>query len=113
MSPTLLYVSGLAVLASESSGRCVAGTVTLSVGELVGPDLAEATFVTDPASTSACVTIYVAVQVIVVPGARPPEGSAGQVAVVLLSLTVIASCRVTLPALRSGERRVGKACGLA
>src|SRR5947207_2386417 len=97
--PTWVYVSGLAVLVSERSGRCTAGTVTVSVGEVIGPDVALATLVTEPLSRSAWGTAWAAWQVSDALGAR--LAAAGQVTVVLSSLTVNGPFTVTLPLLVS------------
>jgi hypothetical protein len=67
-------------------GVCTAVTVACALFELVAPACAVAVFVTEPASTSACVIVYEAVQVIVESGAMSP---AGQDTVALSSVTVI------------------------
>src|SRR4051794_9199819 len=61
-------------------GGMVAGMVTESGGDCVLPDFAYAVFLTERLSTSAWVTVYVAVQVKKAPGASDP---AGQVTAVL------------------------------
>ena len=73
----------------------MAVTVRLTVGDVVVPFDAEAVFVTLPASRSAWVIVYDAVQVIEADGARVAVG--GQVTVALLSVTVNGPLRVTLP----------------
>ena len=73
-------------------------TVSVSVGEVVVPFLAEATLVTEPESRSAWVIVYDAVHVIDAPGAR--LAVAGQdSSVALSSLTVNGPDNVTLPEL--------------
>ncbi len=61
----------------------------------MAPEEAEAVFVTDPASRSACVIVCEAVQVTDAPGATPPEVS-GQLTVTRSSDTV-RSVSDTLP----------------
>ena len=72
---------GLAVFSSEIDGSLGAGIVTCDGGDVMaGPDggvpVAVASFVTLPASTSACVTVYVAEQIICAPGSN--DAVAGQ-----------------------------------
>src|SRR5450830_691769 len=97
VAPTALYVVGVAVLTIVSAGDWTAVTVSVSVGEVTVPFVAEATFVREPASSSAWVIVKVAVQVIEAPGAR--LAVAGQVTVALSSLTVNGPARVTFPLL--------------
>ena len=82
------------------AGLRAIGTVAVSVSVTVGPagevPVAVAVFTIDPASTSACVTVYVAVHVVDAVGARV---EAGQVTADRLgsgSLTATA-LSVTLP----------------
>ena len=82
-----------------SAGVCVDVTVRLVGGEVVEPDLAEAMLVMPPASTSACVVVYVAVQTMDAPGARPAPIDGHVTEATLLSATVTADVRVTLPVL--------------
>ena len=74
---------GLADFTIVSAGVWVAGTVADDGGDSAAPPLAmvpvaTAVLVTEPASMSACVTVYVAVQSDAAPGA---SGPAGQVAI--------------------------------
>ena len=55
--PTALYVCGVAVFTIVSAGDCSAVTVSVSVGEVTVPFVAEATLVTEPPSRSACVIV--------------------------------------------------------
>ena len=83
-----------------SAGVCVPVTVSDTSAEVVAPDVALARLVTCPASTSAWITTYVAEQVSVAFGARPPAGRAGQdTEAILSSLTLTGSVSVTLPVL--------------
>jgi hypothetical protein len=71
----VVTVVGLAVFSSEIAGLLGAGIVTCDGGDVTsGPDGGEpdavAAFVILPASTSACVTVYVAEQIICPPGAN-------------------------------------------
>src|SRR5664280_1212637 len=97
VAPTALYVVGVAVLTIVSAGLATAVTVSVSVGEVTVPFVAEATFIREPASSSAWVIVKLAVQVIEAPGARLVV--VGQLVVALLSLTVNGPARVTLPLL--------------
>ena len=68
MSPTADTDAGLADLAIDKAGFCVATTVAVDGGESIGgPDGGEpdavAESLIDPLSRSACVTMYVAVNV--------------------------------------------------
>jgi hypothetical protein len=97
-TPGALYVVTAAVFAIVSAGAREDGNVWLTVGDVVVPDVADATFVTPPASISACVVVYDAVQVRLAPGANPPAGSAGHVTdAILLSVTVTGCVIVVLP----------------
>ena len=80
---------------TSSSGFATAPTVTVSAGDVTTPFVAEATFTILPASRSACVTVYDAVQVSDSPGASPVVG--GQITTSRLSLTKIWPGTVTLP----------------
>jgi len=82
IAPTALYVVGVAVFTIDNDLFCTAVTVSVSVGEVAPPPEAEAMFVTEPLSRSACVIVYDAVQVIDAPGAR--LAVAGQLASVAL-----------------------------
>ena len=101
MSPTAENVVGSATLVMA---RCGAGatavTVALVRAVLTGlPPLAAwpvAVLVTKPRSTSAWTMAYVALHVILSPGARL-AGLAGQVTEVLSSVTLNGPARVTLP----------------
>ncbi|MFX7984853.1 hypothetical protein ABTK69_19180, partial [Acinetobacter baumannii] len=98
--PTLLKVVAVDDLMTLVDGVCTALTVTLAVGDVTTPSVAEAVFVIEPVSTSACVVAYDAVQVMWAPGARPPEGNAGHATLAsLLSETEIGELAgiVTLP----------------
>ena len=55
---------------SSTPWSATAVTVSVSVGEVAVPFVAEATLVTEPASRSAWVIVYDAVHVIDAPGAR-------------------------------------------
>ena len=89
---------GEALLVSVKPGVCVAVIVAVVFGLAVGPEWADAVFVTLPAFTSAWVVVYEPVQVIEAPGVKPPAGKAGQVTeAILISLTVIAVVGVVLP----------------
>ena len=92
-----------------NAGAAVAVTVAVEVGEVAGlPDgsspVAVAELATDPASMSACVTVYGAVQVTLAPGASA-LAPAGQEAVGTVPLPenepslIVMPCRVTLPVL--------------
>lgn len=77
-------------------------TVTASVFESTPSTEAEAVFVTEAARKSAAVTVYVALQVRLSPGSRnasrsPTELTAGQVTVVLSSVTVTGPSRGAAP----------------
>src|SRR5665647_340660 len=98
VAPTALYVVGVAVLTIVSAGEATAVTVSVSVGELTVPFVAEATFVREPASSSAWVIVKLAVHVIEAPGARL-VGVSGQVTLALSSATLNGPARVTLPLL--------------
>ena len=104
--PAAENVVGSAVLTTVNAGVWVAVTVAVVVGEVTGSPfgstpVADAVLVTDPASTSAWVVVYVAVHVIDSPGANE-TGVAGQVAVALSSATVNGADTGSV------ERRVGK-----
>ena len=66
------------VFTRPNAGVWVAGTVTLSEGEVVGPELAVAVLVKPPASISGCVAVCWPVQVMDSPGSSPPMGRPGQ-----------------------------------
>ncbi len=89
---------GVAVLTIVNAGDCTAVTVSVSVGEVTVPLVAEATLVTEPASRSAWVIVYDAVQVIDAPGARLAVAGHDS-SVALSSLTVNGPDNVTLPEL--------------
>ena len=98
MLPTALYVVGVAVLVTVRAGFWVAAAVAwvAAVEIVAAPYLAwpVAVFTMEPASRSAWVTAWLAVQVTVALGARLAVG--GQVTVTLLSVTANGATRVTL-----------------
>ena len=74
VSPAAVIVDGVADFTTVSAGAAVTVTVAVEGGETTGPPFVSvpvtvAVFVIDPASTSACVAEYVAVQVTDAPGA--------------------------------------------
>src|SRR5512143_2131005 len=81
------------------TGLLLVVTVTLSWFEVTADSPKKAcptaTFVTEPASRSACVIVYAAVQVTVAPGAR--LAAAGHVTVALSSVTENGPVSVTFP----------------
>ena len=94
--PTLVKVVRSAVLTREIAGAGTDVTVTESLLDVMVPFVAEAMFVTEPASRSAWVIVYDAVHVMLLPGSR--VAVAGQLSsVALSSLTVNGPLRVTLP----------------
>ena len=78
MSPAADTTSGVGVLTSEIEGACTTGTVCASVSSTGAPaggvPAAVAVLATDPASMSACATVYVAVHVVEAPGASVVAG---------------------------------------
>src|SRR5437870_3864812 len=89
--PVALYVAGLALLARVSAFACVAVTVALAGAEVAPLPETVAVLVIEPASRSACVIVWVFVQLVDAPGARGPVPHAN------------------VPSLsRSEERRVGR-----
>ena len=98
--PTALNEVVVVPFATVSAGDWIAVMVAVVVGDVASPDVPDAVFVTEPASTSACVVVYVPEHVMEAPGAKPPDGSAGHVTeAILLSETVAALVSVTLPLL--------------
>ena len=87
-------MTGAAVFVSNNAGFRSAFTVSESSLESMLSTVALAVFVTEPASRSACVIVYEAVQVTEAPGARSPDG---HVTVALSSLTDAGPASVTLP----------------
>ena len=77
-SPAADTVVGVADLVTVNAAVCVAGTVTDDGGDTGGVTpaggvpVAVAVLVTEPASTSACVTVYVAVQSTLAPAPTHP-----------------------------------------
>src|SRR5436309_2091977 len=100
-SPSVLYVAGLAALVRLRAGAPAAVTVLVAGSDATGvvPSRAwpRAVLVMLPASRSAWVTVCVAVQVTLAPGAR--LAVVGQLTLTLSSLTVTGPARVTLPPL--------------
>src|SRR5436309_2123703 len=96
--PTVLYVVGLAPLASVIALVSIACTVALASGEVAPLPEAVAVLVIEPALRSACVMVCVAVQLVVAPGARGPAPQ-GLIAPCLSSLTENGPASVTLPEL--------------
>jgi len=98
--PTVVYVlKAVMDLTRVSAGDCVAVAVSVSVGEVVPlVEEAEAIFTTLPLSMSVCVTVWLAVQVIEAPGAKPPEVS-GQLSSVDWSSATTILKSVVLPEL--------------
>ena len=87
---------------------CVPVTVLLTLGDLVMPETELAVLVTEPASRSACVIVYVPEHVMVAVagatgagdcGARPPAGCVQTTPEILLSVIVTADFSVVLPVL--------------
>jgi hypothetical protein len=91
-------VFGLGVLVNMSAGNCVPVTVAVAWLDFVPlPDVAVAILVMEPASRSACVIVWVAVQLVEAPGAN--EAVPQAIVPSLLSLTVNGPARVTVPEL--------------
>jgi hypothetical protein len=80
-------------LTTDRRGARTAVTVAWDWFESMPPACARAVFVIEPASRSACVIVWLAVQVFDAKGAMSP---AGQVTVALSSLTVTGPVRVTV-----------------
>src|SRR5580765_1186650 len=99
--PTLATVVAVEVFSTGRAGVWVAWAVAVSVGGTsvppAGVPVAPAWVVTEPASRSAWVTVWTAVQVVLWPGARLVTGQLGALSV-LSSVTVIPLI-VTLPVL--------------
>ena len=91
----------MVVLSSVRTGNCVALTVTLSWFEIVPPALAVAVLVTEPLFRSACVTAYVALQVIDSPGSRYASRLPTALTFGHASSVVLSSAIVTGPASRT------------
>ncbi len=106
MSPAAVTVVGSAVFTTDKPGSGVTVTVAVDGGVVgtgvpVGPvPSATALFTIDPASTSAWVTVYDAVHVVLAAGANVVTGhdtvSSGPAGAVNVSVTVT-SVTVTLP----------------
>ena len=96
-SPTAEYVAGNAVLTRVSCGFWMAVTVAVVGRRGHGAVAGLAVFVTEPASRSACVIVWLAVQVIEARGAKLAVARAGPVA--LSSATVNGPLSVTFPLL--------------
>src|SRR6478752_584387 len=100
-SPTAAYVWGSALLTSVRAAVCVACAVAVSVAGVsvppAGVPSAVALLVTVPASRSAWVTVWTAVQVVVSVGARVVASQTG--AGSTLSSLTARSVIVTLPVL--------------
>jgi hypothetical protein len=99
-SPGLATDVGLADFTSWIDGRAAAGTRVVSVAVTAGPDggspLAVAVLAIAPASTSACVTTYVAVHVVAAFGASVLTGQVTGDKPACGSVTPT-ECNVTLP----------------
>src|SRR6185503_16435962 len=92
------------LLSSERSAAVARTEVVLSVGEVTPSTVANAVFVTNAFVTSPAVMMYVAVQVMDSPGSKklsrsPTVLTAGQVTVVLSSVTVTGADSVAKPLL--------------
>src|SRR2546422_978788 len=96
--PAALYVAGLALLARVSALVWVAVTVALAGAEVAPLPEAVAVLVIEPASRSACVIVWVFVQLVDAPGASGPLPQ-GLIVPSLSSLTEKGPARVTLPEL--------------
>jgi hypothetical protein len=112
--PAAGTADGEALFTTDRPGAGAADTVALDGDDVTaGPDGgvpdAVAVFVTEPASTSACVTEYVVVHVSCAPGARFPAGHVTgdnvPVPVKAPSFTVT-RCRVTFPVLITANEYV-------
>ena len=90
---------GLAVFTRLIAGAAVDVTIAVAWFEVtvlpLKVVLAVAIFVTEPAFRSACVIVYVVVQVTAVPGAKEPSGQ--EIVPSLLSLIVNGPGSVTVP----------------
>src|SRR5213080_5416122 len=92
--PAALYVAGLALLARVSVLVCVAVTVAVAGAEVAPLPETVAVLVIEPASRSACVIVWVFVQLVDAPGAKGPVPHANVPS--LSSVTEKGPAKVTL-----------------